>query len=777
MYLFTDLKEMNERYPTYTHCMFTAGDTEQLLSRMWSPEVIGQSFRGAPQPVIQATAQYIFDKFKKGIFVRILNNRLHTFLPFSKKKYENDFVHLIRPPPRAFYDEIAQREGYPRAGGINHNISEWYANNGLIRNEYPACENDTNYLIIHDMLTALCAERKVDNAEFFINKRDFPLFRKDGTEPYDAIHGKGARVAPQILAPLFSHSSKPDEFLDILFPTPDDWHHANPDKTFVDTQKLGRFTPTSTSTSIHQCVFRGSSTGLGVDIATNPRLKACSLSHPLLDAGITKWNLRPRYDRKTHTLVTISKELTDRIGLKPPLTIEEQCKYEFLLHIQGHVSAFRLGIELAMPCCMLKVDSDYKLWFEEHLQPFTHYIPIKRDLSDLISTLEQTDSETARRLALQANALHSKLLSRDAILDYLQGKINALSNETYTTRHVYTIPSPFIPLPKMVEESWDILVKNKKTCVYKCTDAGLVFKQMRENELKVLQVLQKSRCDNACVPRLIMGLSGVTGYIDGLKLSDAMPLLTTQEIVEIIVEVAYFIESAQLRFGLSHNDLSPWNVIVSKTNTHPFHQFVTTRGVYTTSHHSLHASIIDYEYSSCVDRCGKTWIVSHQQPFRRHPMKDIIEFLINCISCLLPLEQHDLLKTLASFVFPKADRSTPLKTRVANLRSYDRLQRLSMKPYDNMTPIHLVEYLTQRGLYKGGIRRLPCANVYSLPYPSVNKTIRVCTGKTTSVFTNESLEDAYLIARGKLRPADAKRPDVPSRHYATLDANTRKKYE
>ena len=44
-------------------------------------------------------------------------------------------------------------------------------------------------------------------------------------------------------------------------------------------------------------IFRGASTGCGVTIETNQRLRLCNISHhyhdkDFIDAGITSWNLR-----------------------------------------------------------------------------------------------------------------------------------------------------------------------------------------------------------------------------------------------------------------------------------------------------------------------------------------------------------------------------------------------------------------------------------------------------------------------------------------------------
>ena len=91
-------------------------------------------------------------------------------------------------------------------------------------------------------------------------------------------------------------------------------------------------------------IFRGSSTGQ-ID---NIRIKACLLSKKtdLLDAGITKWNCRPRIEiSKSPYLQLINKH---NLKLTNFLSPEDQSKYKYVLNIPGHVCAYRLSLELSM---------------------------------------------------------------------------------------------------------------------------------------------------------------------------------------------------------------------------------------------------------------------------------------------------------------------------------------------------------------------------------------------------------------------------------------------
>ena len=46
------------------------------------------------------TFRYLFNKFKKGIFVKIVDNKLKVFLPFSKYNFHNEWTDRIKVDPK-----------------------------------------------------------------------------------------------------------------------------------------------------------------------------------------------------------------------------------------------------------------------------------------------------------------------------------------------------------------------------------------------------------------------------------------------------------------------------------------------------------------------------------------------------------------------------------------------------------------------------------------------------------------------------------------------------
>ena len=395
-------------------------------------------------PCVMNTFKYIYHKYKKGIFVKIMDNKLNVFLPFSKANYKNEWSSHIKISPKyrrlsEFIRHISDMEGRRfNERNINTIISQWYANNGLVRYEYPLKESETNVSIMKNMLEELCESREIPDIEFYINRRDFPLLTKGGYEAYNNMWDNEKR-------PLVSHNydkylpilsmCKTNMYADVLMPTSDDWARVQCKETkmFVSCVKKSYNDKFETEWKDKKsiAVFRGGSTGIGVTVETNPRLKLASISAKniidkedglrYLDAGITNWNLRPRKIQGVAYLQTIDiKNLPFK--LVPKLTPLEQSEYKYIINVDGHVSAFRLSLELNMGSVLLLVDSKWKIWYRELLKPYIHYVPIKADLSNILEIVKwcKKNDKKCEQIAENARIFYEKYLQKDGIFDYMQ---------------------------------------------------------------------------------------------------------------------------------------------------------------------------------------------------------------------------------------------------------------------------------------------------------------------------------------------------------------------
>lgn len=447
---------------------------------------------------VDNTFSYMFNKFKKGIFVKIQDNQLRVFLPFSKANFVNEWGDKIKVDPK--FGNMYNFSKYINKLGkkkfkvsVNKYSGNWYANNCLIRYEFPVNEGDTNVPIMSDMLKTLCSHRKVPDIEFFINRRDFPVIKKNETEAYDDIFGDDHPLVSHKYdqySPILSMVTS-DKFADIPIPTGDDWGRVSSfEGKFFD--RGCRSYPSHSDFNIKwenkkpTAVFRGASTGCGVKISTNIRLKLAYMSAnqtskkgepPLLDAGISKWQLRPRKLKEEKYLQTIDVSEMNRrgISLASFVTPYEQSGYKYIIHVDGHVSAFRLSLEMSMGSTILLAESPYRIWFRSMLKPMIHYIPIKSDLSDLIEKIKwcRANDEKCKRIAKNAKKFYLEYLQKDGVLDYLQKLIIDLKNRTGL--YLYNEESPLARQVRLEENLDNSYPPTNK----KVSNIGLIPRQSR----------------------------------------------------------------------------------------------------------------------------------------------------------------------------------------------------------------------------------------------------------------------------------------------------------
>jgi hypothetical protein len=122
-------------------------------------------------------------------------------------------------------------------------------------------------------------------------------------------------------------------------------------------------------------------------IATLPRFRMCAIGSelgPLADMGISQIVQAQSKEDAGDVEAHIKS-----MGLfKDHIPQHVMGSSKFLLDIDGNSNSWGFFAKLLMGCCVLKVDSPYEQWFYQDIKPWVHYIPIARDLSDLLETME-----------------------------------------------------------------------------------------------------------------------------------------------------------------------------------------------------------------------------------------------------------------------------------------------------------------------------------------------------------------------------------------------------
>ncbi|GMF11825.1 unnamed protein product [Phytophthora lilii] len=235
---------------------------------------------------------YIYKVIRVGVRVCIRDNAVTAFIPFANADYLSNWADVIRFEKRHRdkqghlvhlttdrVDEYVREKmrHLKEVRPIEFDKTKWSANAFFVNSSKRDDVWGTHSLSeFYDMINTTLRSHQVSDCIFFLNKRDFPLLRKDLHEPSD--------------------------YLDLPFPIAEDWRLASEPQHYFNADKLQN----DWDSKIPTAFFRGSLTGR-VDPQLNPRAILATLDAkwafkkylttadgrkiPLLDAGITSWNL------------------------------------------------------------------------------------------------------------------------------------------------------------------------------------------------------------------------------------------------------------------------------------------------------------------------------------------------------------------------------------------------------------------------------------------------------------------------------------------------------
>lgn len=150
-----------------------------------------------------------------------------------------------------------------------------------------------------------------------------------------------------------------------------------------------------------------------------PRAKLVLLSQKMphsINAGFTKLP-QTESDQDAVAILNIVG------GTVKPISPYDHLAYKYLMDIDGNSNGWeRCFWALLSNSVLFKQKSPYSQWFYKALKPWIHYVPIKRDLSDLkerVTWAQEHDLE-AYQIACNGRALGQEIFERKAIFSYIQ---------------------------------------------------------------------------------------------------------------------------------------------------------------------------------------------------------------------------------------------------------------------------------------------------------------------------------------------------------------------
>lgn len=376
---------------------------------------------------------------RAAILVSIRSNRVALFVPFANERFAQSAqirIKLVDPgdSERVCDDVATYASAKMRATGVDERATmladtkRWWFNGHVICNVLPRdVWGDGNVSVLHHMFMELCHAAPVPDVDLLLNRRDAPL----GRVPIPTLD-------------LFGRKGTHD-----LWPHPEDWMLAmqrtlsfpEAGRTISTDPSLLGMPPLSEPAWAARkpvAVFRGSTTGYGVDARYNTRLKLFDLAaaHPdLLDVQLTGYNTRDRVAGVEQdgdvTVVSVTcppvRKLRAHFGepsRRVPLS-EQVRAHRYAICVEGHQAAARLGALLWAGVTVLYVFPSANVvgpdvWITQGLRMMewsrhevgdtprgplskarvSHLLPVKNDLSDLADAVRWCNANPRSAFAI-----------------------------------------------------------------------------------------------------------------------------------------------------------------------------------------------------------------------------------------------------------------------------------------------------------------------------------------------------------------------------------------
>ena len=396
---------------------------------------------------VEGTLRFLYEHMRCGIVVRVVRGRVVCFCPFYNPDFTNKWPAGVPSGAEAFKD----RTGLA--------VKNWWANGGILCTE--AMPWGSHFLMqIKDLVAEAAATFNIRDVTFCINKRDFPQWKYNTslqtfTEPYGFLFDRDdadpfqdiplATDFPAKPLPMFSFYGG-DRFADLLFPPTEDWEAAckctylpsvlyKGALVLTSVRDLTRAVPEagcveSLSTKKDVLFFRGSATGSGTTALTNSRLLAFErlLHEPNTDVRCTSIGrrLHKHYLEDVAVVGTPSFPVSEAFYVP----MADQIRNKFLLYIEGHCAACRLGVMLSSGCVVFKTTSTCvasELWFSHLLKEGVHFVSIASDFSDVAEKIRYylDHPDEAQKIASNARRLWETYLSKPNLVCYVGGLLAA----------------------------------------------------------------------------------------------------------------------------------------------------------------------------------------------------------------------------------------------------------------------------------------------------------------------------------------------------------------
>ncbi|XP_063527473.1 protein O-glucosyltransferase 3 isoform X2 [Pongo pygmaeus] len=304
--------------------------------------------------------------------------------PTREPQITKDFASFPSINLQQMLNEVPKRFGDERGAIVHYTI----LNNHIYRR---SLGKYTDFKMFSDeILLSLTRKVLLPDLEFYVNLGDWPLEHRK-------VNGTPSPI------PVISWCGSLDS-RDVVLPTYDITHSMLEAMRGVtnDLLSIQGNTGPSWINKTERAFFRGRD-------SREERLQLVQLSKEnpqLLDAGITGY--------------FFFQEKEKELGKAKLMGFFDFFKYKYQVNVDGTVAAYRYPYLMLGDSLVLKQDSPYYEHFYMALEPWKHYVPIKRNLSDLLEKVKwaKENDEAAKKIAKEGQLMARDLLQPHRLYCY-----------------------------------------------------------------------------------------------------------------------------------------------------------------------------------------------------------------------------------------------------------------------------------------------------------------------------------------------------------------------
>jgi hypothetical protein len=386
------------------------------------------------------TCDYMFKNVGYGVFVFILNGKLHTYQIFANTSE-------IKPGTQVITKRQILKNNKTRRNKTTKTLGKPIVNMKKIGTNYfkfkaydKWWEAETDKSIYFDLLKK-CLKGTAITTCFFLNLNTHPVLFKKKCKQY-ILHQdvcKNNQIERNKYIPVLSGCTTKDHY-DKCIVYPDTWEVITRKKfgVFCTNNFLDSLDKINTdwSTKTQTLMFRGNNkTCYHFDKDRNERIKVIKILNDIknqknidinINVGLLKSNIQDNHIDNKHNYGnenTILNYGINNFSESIPMYQQSNCKY--ILDIDGHANPWRLCFELSYNSCIILMLSNYVSWFYDSLKHMKNiYIidvnssHLEKDIYNCLTLLGKND-KIGEKIAEGGVDLYNKIMNYNYVKKYM----------------------------------------------------------------------------------------------------------------------------------------------------------------------------------------------------------------------------------------------------------------------------------------------------------------------------------------------------------------------